>query len=96
MNYNGRDVLDIAKDNVKLLDGYTSPVINDLKTRVQDLGSYLPETSFPTLTTTNDSFNSFQSSKVISGTKDFLESNSIISRLAFLLMLVFIFIILYG
>ena len=36
MNYNGRDVLDIAKDNVKLLDGYTSPVINDLKTRVQE------------------------------------------------------------
>jgi hypothetical protein len=98
MNYNGRDVLDIAKDNVKLLDGYTSPVINDLKTRVQDLGSYLPETNFPTLTSastsTTDSFDSFQSSKIINGTKEFLESNSIISRLAFLLMLVFIFIIL--
>lgn len=41
-----------------------------------------------------DNFNSFRSSNYLSGTKEFLESNSIIAKLAFLLLVLFLFVFL--
>ena len=41
-----------------------------------------------------DSFNSFKSNNFLSGTKDFLESNSVIAKIAFLLLVLFLFVFL--
>ena len=41
-----------------------------------------------------DNFNDYGSNKYLQGTKEFLQSNSIIAKLAFLILIIFIFIIL--
>lgn len=41
-----------------------------------------------------DNFNDYGSNKYLDGTKEFLESNSIVAKIAFLILVVFIFIIL--
>jgi hypothetical protein len=53
--------------------------------------------SFNGLYSTNNSnsiFNNFKSNKYVEGTKDFLDSNSLIAKLSFLLLVIIIFIIL--
>lgn len=52
----------------------------------------IPSYSFQNINRNNDSFSSFSSNNYIKATKDFLESNSIIAKLAFLLLILFIFI----
>ena len=42
----------------------------------------------------SDNFNNYGSNKYLEGTKEFLQSNSIVAKLAFLILVVFIFIIL--
>ena len=46
------------------------------------------------MSSTNGSFNTFSTSKGNSGTKDFLESNSLVAMFAFILLVLFAFIIL--
>ena len=42
----------------------------------------------------SDSFNDFQSNRYVSGTRDFLESNSLVAKVAFLLLVLFVFLFL--
>ena len=39
------------------------------------------------------SFDSFKSNKAVSGTKEFLESNSLVAKVAFLLLVLVVFVI---
>jgi len=49
-------------------------------------------TLYGKLSTGPKGFNSFGDSKYLSGTKDFLQSNSLIAKIAFLLLVIFVFI----
>ena len=48
---------------------------------------------FGTISSGAGSFDSFKSNKVVSGTKEFLESNSLVAKVAFLLLILVVFVV---
>jgi len=69
--------------------------LNNARDAIQNTGAAVTE-SFTSVTsnlkqTTNDLFDSFRNNKYVSGTADFLESNSAIAKVAFLLLILILF-----